>query len=62
MNIIGKAFSGMLNERLCKWIERVGVLVEKQNVDRRAEDNMFVVDEFIERQRWKKIVPRVSRY
>ena len=45
VNTVGKVFYTVLIERLCKWIERVGVLGEKQNgfrVDRRAED-MFVV-------------------
>ena len=30
VNTIGKVFCGVLNERLCKWIERVGVLGEEQ--------------------------------
>ena len=54
VNTVGKVFSGVLNERLCKWIERVGVLGEEQNgfrVDRRAEDNMFVVNELMERKK-----------
>ena len=40
--------------RLCKWIERAGVLDEEQNgfrVDRRAEDNLFVVNEMIEKKK-----------
>ena len=56
LNTIGKVFSAVLNERLCKWIERSGVLGEEQNgfrVDRRAED-MFMVNEMIE----KKMVDR----
>ena len=51
LNTIGKVFCAVLNERLCKWIERVRVLGEEQNgfrADRRAEDNMFVVNELIE--------------
>ena len=54
MNTVGKVFSAVLNERLCAWIERVGVLGEEQNgfrVDRRAEDNLFVINEMIERKR-----------
>ena len=31
MNTIGKVFSGVLNARLCKWIERAAVLGEEQN-------------------------------
>ena len=47
MNTVSKVFCAMLNERLCKWIERVGLLGEEQNglrVDSRAEDNVFVVN------------------
>ena len=64
MNIIGKVFSWVLNEMWYKWIERAGVLGEEQSgfrIDRRADD-MFVVNELIERKRGKKIVPCVSRY
>ena len=53
-NTVSKVFSGVLNERLCKWIERERVLGEEQNgfrVDRRAEDNIFVVNELIEKKR-----------
>ena len=53
LNTVGKVFSAVLNERLCKWIERAGVLSEEQNcfrVDRRAEGNLFVVNEMIERK------------
>ena len=53
-NTIGKIFSAILNERLCKWIEKEGVLGEEQNgfrVDRRAEDNMFIINEMIERKK-----------
>ena len=31
VNTVGKVFYVVLNERLCKWIERVGVLGEEQN-------------------------------
>ena len=31
MNIIGKVFSEVFNERLCKWIGKSGVLGEEQN-------------------------------
>ena len=51
VNTVGKVFCAVLNERLCKWIERARVLGEEQNgfrVDRRAEDNMFIVNELIE--------------
>ena len=54
VNTVGKVFNAVLNERLCKWMERAGVLGEEQNgicVDRRAEDNMFVVNEMIEKKR-----------
>ena len=54
VNTIGKVFSAVLNERLCNWIERARVLGEEQNgfrVDRRAEDNLFVVNEIIERKK-----------
>ena len=40
VNTVGKVFNAVLNERLCKWMERAGVLGEEQNgicVDRRAE-------------------------
>ena len=43
----------MVNERLCKWIERAGIWGEEQHgfrVDRRAEDNMFVVNDIIEKR------------
>ena len=55
-NTVGKIFSAVLNERLCKWIERNRVLGEEQNgfrihVGRRAEDNIFVLNEMIERKR-----------
>ena len=57
VNTVGKVFSAVLNDRLRKWIERAGVLGEEQNgfrVDRRAEDNMFVVNEMIEKEeRWR---------
>ena len=56
-NTVGKIFSTMLNERLRKWIEREGVLGEEQNgfrADRRAEDNIFIVNEMIERKRRDK--------
>ena len=51
---VGKIFSAVLNERLCKWIERNRVLGEEQNgfrIGRRAEDNIFVLNEMIERKR-----------
>ncbi|KAK4328209.1 hypothetical protein Pmani_001329 [Petrolisthes manimaculis] len=54
LNTLGKIFSAVLNERLCRWIERFSVLGEEQNgfcKDRRAEDNMFVVNELIERKK-----------
>ena len=54
LNTVGKIFSAVLNERLCKWIERERVLGEEQNgfrTDRRAEDNMFVIHELIERKK-----------
>ena len=54
VNTVGKIFSAVLNERLRKWIEGHRVLGEEQNgfrVDRRAEDNMFIVNELIERKR-----------
>ena len=54
VNTVGKVFSAVLNDRLCKWVERAGVLGEEQNgfrVDRRAEDNMFVVNEMIEEKK-----------
>ena len=53
-NTVGKIFSAVLNERLCKWIERNRVLGEEQNgfrIGRRAEDNIFVLNEMIERKR-----------
>ena len=53
-NTIGKVFAAVLNERLYGWTETARVLGEEQNgfrVDRRAEDNMFVLNELIE---WKK--------
>ena len=54
VNTVGKVFFAALNERLCKWIERVGLLGEEQNdfqVDRRAEDNVFVMNEMIARKK-----------
>ena len=54
VNTVGKVFCAVLKERLCKWIERVGVLGVEQNgfrVDKRAEDNVFVVNEMIERKK-----------
>ena len=54
MNTVSKVFSAVLNERLCEWIERASVLGEEQNgfrKGRRAEDNMFVVNELIERKK-----------
>ena len=57
VNTVGKVFSAVLNDRLRKWIERAGVLGEEQNgfrVDRKAADNMFVVNEMIEKEeRWR---------
>ena len=53
-NTVGKIFSAVLNERLCKWIERARVLGEEQNgfrIGRRAEDNIFVINEMIERKK-----------
>ena len=53
-NTVGKIFSAVLNERLCEWIERNRVLGEEQNgfrKDRRAEDNIFIVNEMIERKK-----------
>ena len=50
VNTVGKVFNAVL----CKWIGRAGVLGEEQNgfrVDRRAEDNMFVVNEMIVKKR-----------
>ncbi len=40
-----------MNERIRKWIEKAKVLGEEQNgfrVDRRAEDNMYIINELIE--------------
>ena len=54
MNTVSKVFSAVLNERLCEWIERTKVLGEEQNCfhkGRRTEDNMFVVNELIERRK-----------
>ena len=47
-----KVFCGILNERLSGIVERNNVMGEEQNgflKDRRGEDNMFVVNEVIER-------------
>ena len=47
-----KIFCGVLNERLCEVVERNRVMGDEQNgfrKDRRGEDNMFVVNEVIER-------------
>ena len=55
VNTVGKVFCAVLNERFCKWIERVRVLGEGQNgfrVDRKAENNVFVVIEMIERKKY----------
>ena len=44
----------MFNAVLCKWIGQAGVLREQQKdsrVDRRAEDNRFVVSEMIVKRR-----------
>ena len=49
---VGKIFSMWLNERVRKAVEREEVLGEEQNgfrVNRRGEDNMFIVREMIER-------------
>ena len=54
MNTVGKVFCAVLNERLCEWIEKVGVLGEEQNgfrVDKRVEDNVFIVNEIIARKK-----------
>ena len=51
---ISKNFCGVLNERLGQIFERCNVMGEEQNGfrrDRRDEDNMFVVNELIERAR-----------
>ncbi len=67
-NTISKVFSAVLNERLCEWIESARVLGEEQNgfrVGRRAEDNIFIVNELIERKNCdgeKLYVPLFSRY
>lgn len=53
-NTIAKLFSAVLNEILCKWIERVEVLGDKQNrfhVTRRIGNNKFVVNEMIKRKK-----------
>ena len=55
-NTVGKIFSAVLNERLCEWIERTRVLGEEQNgfrIGRRAKDNIFVVNEMMERKKSK---------
>ena len=54
VNTVGKVFCEVLNEKLCKWIERAGVLCEEHNgfcVERRGEENMLVVNEMIEKKR-----------
>ena len=51
MDTVGKIFCMLVNERLKECIEVNGVLSEEQNgfrVDRRGEDNMFVVRELME--------------
>ena len=51
MDTVGKIFCMLVNERLKKCIEMNGVLSEEQNgfrVDRRGEDNMYVVRELME--------------
>ena len=56
LNTVGKVFSSVLNERLCKWIERVGVLSEEQNDfrgERRTEDKISVVNEMAEMKHGK---------
>ena len=56
-NTVGKIFCAVLNERVSEWIEREGVLGEEQNgfrKDRRAEDNMYVLNEIIENKRKNK--------
>lgn len=42
----------VLNNRLCEWTESAKVLGEEQNgfhMDRREDDNVFIVNELIER-------------
>ena len=49
---IGKIFCMCLNERVCEAVERNGVLGEEQNgfrMNRRGEDNIFIVREMIEK-------------
>ncbi len=48
---VGKIFCGILNERMKEAVESMKVMGEEQNgfrVDRRGEDNMYVVKEMIE--------------
>ena len=52
MDSIGKIFCMLLNERLRTCIERNGLLSDEQNgfrMNRRGEDNIFIVRELIER-------------
>ena len=51
---VGKIFCSILNERLSAMIEQLGVIGEEQNgfrKDRRAEDNIYVINEMIERKK-----------
>lgn len=53
-NTLWKIFSGVINDKLCRWIERARVLGDEQKgfcIERRAEDNMFVVNEMMERKK-----------
>ena len=52
MDTIGKIFCMIVNERLRACIEMNGLLSEEQNgfrLDRRGEDNIFIVRELIEK-------------
>ena len=60
---VSKVFCGILNERMKVVIERNKVMGEEQNgfrVDRRGEDNMFVVREVIEKMVKEKMKAYVA--
>lgn len=54
MGTVGKIFCIVLNERMRKYFEKIGVLSEVRNdfrMNRREEDNMFMARELMERHK-----------
>ena len=57
LSVIGKLYTAVLNERVTKWIEKKGILVEEQagfRRDRSTVDQLFILTEMIRNRHGQK--------